>query len=100
MELCYENIKDENFVHKLNGKIVMDFLSVNSGAIKDWKIFSNWLTDFKSKKVPFVVTETLKTYASGREQFWKTIWVEELAPAMLNGAKEREEIIFDINKCV
>jgi len=98
MELYYENIKDKNFVEKLDGKVVMDFITVNTGSVKDWTIFMNWASHFHKLKSPFVITEDIRTRSNKLDDIYRTLWVEEKAPPMLNGAKERIEIVFDISK--
>ncbi len=98
--LDYKNIKDKNLQDNLDGKVVMAFITINTGSVKDWKIFLSWSADFYKKKVPFVITEHTKERSDNTIDTYRSLWVEEIAPPVINRANIRIKTIFDINKCI
>ena len=43
--------------HELNRRSIMDFLEVNMVVKEDRKILDSWMSDFKSRDIPFLLTQ-------------------------------------------
>ncbi len=96
MNLDYANIKEQNLADDMDRKNVHDFVTVNSRSVKDHGIFMSWRDDFKSRKIPYVVTHDVKPRSDGSEEVWMTIWSEEIAPPMRQDQRlKKPKIIFD-----
>jgi hypothetical protein len=100
MILNYRNIKEDSYIKRLDGKFIMDFITVNSDFPSEWIVFCSWYDDFKKRDIPFFITydpKTTKKKGVEKLLLFKTLWIEELAHPMVHHSKSKDRITFDMS---
>lgn len=67
MNLETKSIVNSNRKTELEGKPLLDFISIKKSSTHDKEILINWIQDLREKDIPFAVEETEQKYILWKE---------------------------------